>query len=532
MNLLDLSIIFLWLISMSNEYLQYAYFWQLKEYRWDRFLDLLRTNEGKRILFRYDFFYKIPLILVVFFWDQHSVIIKLVVLLIYVLDFLYIIAKVVLKRPIKKPKFSLKIILILFIAIFVEAAFFEETKDIRTIATFSFLRFMSITIIVNLMNIASQFVKDYIARMATKKMANCTKMRVIGITGSYGKTTTKEILSKLLSHKFKVIKTPKNINTDIGISKFILKTSFKDVDYFVVEMGAYRIGEINKICNIVKPEIGILTAISPQHLSLFGSIENIQTAKYELLRSLPKNGLAITNSDNKYCREFLGELKCKVMTFGVEEKFNPNCMIEDMKETDTGILCKFIRNIDNEKIEVELQTRLFGDYNISNLQPSLLTATHLGFIIDEIKEALKNVESPGNALRVQKYGEALLLNDSYNSNPDGFRAAINALSRYSHSYKKVIITRGIIELGELSDEIHEQIGGEIAFVADELVIIAPDFAEPLKKGVGTKYQTKVMVKLDSNEILAYLQSLKNEKAVILLENRLPQIVREEIEKNT
>jgi len=128
MNLLDLSIIFLWLISMSNEYLQYAYFWQLKEYRWDRFLDLLRTNEGKRILFRYDFFYKIPLILVVFFWDQHSVIIKLVVLLIYVLDFLYIIAKVVLKRPIKKPKFSLKIILILFIAIFSGWGFLTAKK--------------------------------------------------------------------------------------------------------------------------------------------------------------------------------------------------------------------------------------------------------------------------------------------------------------------------------------------------------------------------------------------------------------------
>ncbi|OGH86400.1 MAG: hypothetical protein A2493_01060 [Candidatus Magasanikbacteria bacterium RIFOXYC12_FULL_33_11] len=531
-NILDIAIIFFWFISMTNEYLQYAYFWQLKEYRWDRFLDLLRTNEGKRIIFRYDFFYKIPLILVVFFWDQRLDVIKLVVLLIYVLDFLYLLSKIVLKKPIKKPKFSLKIILILFLAIFMEAAFFEETKDIKTIATFSFLRFMGITIIVYLMNIISQLVKDYIARMATKKMMHYKKMRVIGITGSYGKTTTKEILSQLLSHKFKVIKTPKNINTDIGISRFILKTSFKDVDYFVVEMGAYSIGEINKICNIVKPEIGILTAISPQHLSLFGSIENIQTAKYELLRSLPKNGLAITNSDNKYCREFLADLKSKVLTFGFDEEYNPNCLVKDMKETDTGIRCKLIRNIDSEKLEVELQTKLFGDYNISNLQPSLLTATHLGFNIDEIKEALKRIESPGNALRVQKYGEALLLNDTYNSNPDGFRAAINALSRYSHSYKKVIITRGILELGELSDEIHEQIGGEIAFVADELVIIAPDFVIPLKKGVGTKYQTNVIIQYNYKEILAYIQKLKNEKTVILLENKMPQIVKEEIEKNT
>src|SRR3989339_1612144 len=106
MNFLDLTIIFFWFISMTNEYLQFAYFWQLKEYRWDRFLDLLRTNEGKRIIFRYDFFYKIPLVLVVFFWDQRMDLIKLVVLLIYLLDFLYLLAKIILKKPLKKPVFS------------------------------------------------------------------------------------------------------------------------------------------------------------------------------------------------------------------------------------------------------------------------------------------------------------------------------------------------------------------------------------------------------------------------------------------
>jgi len=533
MNLLDLSIIFFWFISMSNEYIQFAYFWQLKEYRWDRFLDLLRTSEGKRIIFRYDFFYKMPLVLVVFFWNQsYFLVIEWAVFLIYFLDFLYLLAKIVLKKPLKKPKFSLKIILLIFSSLLIEIAFYLRTEDIRTIAAFSFLRFVTITILVHLLNIASQFAKDHFARMARKKLQKLKNLRVIGITGSYGKTSTKEILSQLLSHKFKVVKTPKNINTDIGISRFILQTNFKDYDFFVVEMGAYKIGEIERICDIVKPEIGILTAISPQHLSLFGSIENIQTAKYELLRYLPKKGLAITNSDNKYCREFLGELKCKVLTFGLEEEFKPNCLIEDMKETEEGIICKFTRNLDGQKMDIELQTKLFCDYNISNLQPSLLTANYLGFDNEEMKEALKHVVSPDNALKIQKYGEAIILNDSYNSNPDGFRVAINNLTKYSHQYKKIVITRGILELGELSDEIHEQIGGEIAFVADELVIIAPDFVEPLKKGVGTKYQTNVITEFNYKELLNYIQKLKNQKAVILLENRMPQIVKEEVEKNT
>ena len=518
---------------MSNEYIQFAYFWQLKEYRWDRFLDLLRTSEGKRIIFRYDFFYKMPLVLVVFFWDQgHFLVIEWAVFLIYFLDFLYLLAKIVLKKPLKKPKFSLKIILLIFSSILLEIAFYLKTEDIRTIAAFSFLRFVTITILVHLLNIISQFVKDHIARMARKKIAKYSKMRVIGITGSYGKTSTKEILKQLLSYKFKVIKTPKNINTDIGVSKFILQTNFKNVDFFIVEMGAYNIGEIDKICNIVKPEIGILTAISPQHLSLFGSIENIQKAKYELLRSLPKNGLAITNSDNKYCREFLGELKTKVLTFGFEEEYKPNCLVEYMQENDEGVFCKLTRNLDGVTNHVELQTKLFGEYNILNLQPTLLLANHLGFSTEDIKEALKNVKSPENALHIQNYGKSIILNDTYNSNPDGFRVAINRMSGYSHDYKKIVVTRGIIELGELSDEIHEQIGGEIAFMADELVIIAPDFIEPLERGIGTKYQTKVFVKLNSQDLLSYIQEHKNIKSVILLENRIPEIVKKELEKNT
>ena len=531
MNLLDLSIILLWLISMSNEYLQFAYFWQLKEYRWDRFLDLLRTSEGKRIIFRYDFIYKMPLVLVVFFWNQsYFLVIEWAVFLIYFLDFLYFLAKIILKKPIKKPKFSLKIILLIFSSVLIEIAFYLKTEDIRTIAAFSFLRFVTITILVHLLNIASQFVKDHIARMARKKLQKLKKLRVIGITGSYGKTSTKEILTQLLAYKFKVICTPKNINTDFGISKFILQNNFKDIDFFIVEMGAYNVGDLTEHCNIVHPEIGILTAISPQHLSLFGSIENIQKAKYELLRFLPKNGLAVTNSDNKYCREFLDEIKAKVLTFGFEEEYQPTCLIEDIKSNEIGIIGKFKKTIDGKEILIEIQTKITGEYNILNLAPSLLVANYLGFSIEEIKEAVKKIENPKHALHIYNYGKAIIIDDTYNSNPDGFRVAINMLANYHHEYTRIVITRGIIELGELSHDIHEQIGGEVAFIADELVITAPDFIEPLKKGVGTKYNTKVMVKLNSKDLLEFIKNQKEKKSVILLENRIPDIVRQELAK--
>ncbi|PIY93618.1 MAG: hypothetical protein COY69_00675, partial [Candidatus Magasanikbacteria bacterium CG_4_10_14_0_8_um_filter_32_14] len=149
---------------------------------------------------------------------------------------------------------------------------------------------------------------------------------------------------------------------------------------------------------------------------------------------------------------------------------------------------------------------------------------------EEIREAVKKVENPKHALQIYNYGKSIIIDDTYNSNPDGFRVAINMLANYSHEYQKIVITRGIIELGELSNEIHEQIGGEIAFMADELVIITPDFVEPLKKGAGTKYQTKVMIKTNSLELLAYLNEHKKTKSVILLENRIPEIIRYELKK--
>ena len=141
-----------------------------------------------------------------------------------------------------------------------------------------------------------------------KQTAQYPDLTVIGITGSYGKSSVKEFLGHFLETEFSVIKTPRNTNTEIGVAQFVLASNFADKDVFIVEMGAYRPGEIKLICDMVRPSIGVLTVIAEQHLSLFGSIKNIQSAKYELLRSLPTNGFAVTNADNAYCTELLDTL--------------------------------------------------------------------------------------------------------------------------------------------------------------------------------------------------------------------------------
>ena len=347
-------------------------------------------------------------------------------------------------------------------------------------------------------------------------------MKVIGITGSYGKSSTKEFLSHILSGAFNVIKTPKNINTEIGIAKFVLKTNFKKADMFVVEMGAYRVGEIKAICDMVHPTIGILTAIAQQHLSLFGSIENICKAKHELLYALPKDGIAVTNSDNTYCRKHLDELDATVLTFGTEPAFNPTVRIRNIENIKHGIRATAIAHGEERTIEAPV----VGVHNAFNIAPAALVAHALGMTKDVIDKQIMTLPKGHGSLKEHRYGKALILDDSANSNPDGFKAALDVLNTYPSDKKRIVITRGMMELGEQSNELHEQMGGEISFVADELVIITPDFVDSISTGVVGKYKTNIRKIFNHADLVRYIESQKDEHVVILLESRMPSAVRD------
>ena len=180
-----------------------------------------------------------------------------------------------------------------------------------------------ITAIILFTNPFFNFQKKRIIKKAMAKMRTLKKIKVIGITGSYGKTSTKEFLDVILSEKYRVIKTTGNNNTNIGVAKTVLNKVNDNYDYFICEMGAYKIGEIEEICGIVKPEIGILTGINEQHLDLFGSIENTVKAKFELIEALSKKGVAILNRDNKYIKSAIKNRKLDIGYWILENTVPP-----------------------------------------------------------------------------------------------------------------------------------------------------------------------------------------------------------------
>ncbi len=525
----NITLAILWFIATVIDYAGYLYYWQLKWYRWDRFKDFLHSRQGQNFIFRKSFIMKSLFAIIIFFWPLNEIlVIKQLIFVFFILDIIYLLGYKRSKKILKRPVMSAKATVILITAIIFEAFLVLYIRDWHGVLLLILLRLFTLGIIVRLIDLTTGLIKKYYFIKAKKKLVHYANLKVIGITGSYGKTTVKEMLYQMLSPKYKVIKTPRNINSDIGISKFILESDFTDTTIFIVEIGAYNNGDVALICDIVHPTIGVLTAINEQHLSLFGSIQNIQSTKYELLRALPKDGSAITNSDNPYCREYLDEIDAEVLTFGTEKEYHPTLLIEDIQTKPAGIYCKGTVHLEDEDVTREIQTQLQGEHNVYNLSACILVAMKCGMLRDEIVNRAEKLKNPERSLRVYDYGDTTIIDDSYNSNPDGFKAALQLLTKYPTNRKRIVITRGMLELGEKSDELHEKIGGEISFVADELIIITPDFIEPLRRGIVEKYRTMIHIKTDVNDLLMYMKSLKETDAVILIENRIPTAIKKEI----
>jgi UDP-N-acetylmuramoyl-tripeptide--D-alanyl-D-alanine ligase len=525
---LNISLFALWILSALFDYSEFLYLAQLKEYRLDRFKDFMSTKQGKRFMFRYGRVVRVIVAAIALFWPLNNIpALKYILLGVLMVDVSYALYRA-FAGQMRRPKQTPKIAVLFGLALLFEFTLLYLTRDWVLTFLILIMRVFIIGTLIYLLYFPTTFVKKVAIRLAEKKLKRYKKLTVVGITGSYGKSTVKEFTSQILEGKFRVMKTPKNINTEIGIALFILKNDFANADIFVVEMGAYRMGEIKLICDMVHPTIGVLTGINEQHLSLFGNIRNTQKTKYELLRSLPADGLAVVNNDSPLVREFLHEIDAKVWSYGIDEEYDPTILITDLVQKMKEKRLEGTIFSEPDQSEYSLSIPVLGRHNAWNFIAAGLVAGHLGMDHEEIAKQGSKLSLPKMTLAESKYGNCTIINDSYNSNPNGFKAALEFLGSFPSSRRRIVITRGMLELGEKSDELHELIGSEIDFVADELVIINEDFSDAMQMGVVGKYRTDILLRYERDELLKYVKSLKQTDAVILVENRLPSNVREEI----
>ncbi len=353
-------------------------------------------------------------------------------------------------------------------------------------------------------------------RVTSKRLAKSNVLK-IGITGSYGKTTVKEILKTILSQKYRVLATPDSYNTPLGIA-LTVKHLDSSHDVFIAEMGARSKGDIKELANLVKPKYGVLTGVNNQHLETFRSFENIKDTKYELFDVIGDSGVGFFSSDNEVSIELSNRFNGEKYLAGISGEGN-FVTATDVKNDTRGT--SFMLNIAGEK-PVKCNTVLLGTHSVKNICLASAVAYKIGLTPKEIAQGINRIQSIGHRLELLPNNKNIvIIDDSYNSNVDGVNAAMEVLDTYSG--RKIVLTPGLVELGKIENVANLELGKTLAKHADKVIVIGNHNAVMIINGLleGGMKREDIMFAKTLNKGNELLNGIMQEGDVVLFENDLP-----------
>lgn len=358
-------------------------------------------------------------------------------------------------------------------------------------------------------------IKNKFINEAKKILSEKRNLKIIGITGSYGKTSCKNYLAKLLSPKFNVLITPASYNTPMGVVKTVREYLKNSHEVFICEMGAKNVGDIKELCDIVHPHMGIITSVGPQHLESFKSVENVTATKFELYDAVPKNGKVYLNYDNEYIRSV--EVEDNAITYG-KENSNADCVAKNITLSSKGT--DF--DIEYNGRSVHFSTKLLGSHNVQNLAGCIAIALDMGVDEKDVVMAVRRLETVEHRLQIIDGGNITIIDDAFNANPGGTKAALEVLSCFDGV--KIIVTPGMIELGEKQLELNMEFGRNCAKVCDYILLVGKRIADEVYAGVvETDFEKDKLVRFDRvQDAVAFARGIDaGKKKYVLLENDLP-----------
>lgn len=339
---------------------------------------------------------------------------------------------------------------------------------------------------------------------------------IIGVTGSFGKTSTKNYLASVLAEKYNVLVTPGNFNTLLGVIRTIREHLRPYHQVFIVEMGAKQRNDIKEICDLVHPSIGIVTAVGEMHLETFKSVENIQDTKFELINSLPADGLGVINNDSEYIKSYNGiTSRCRIIKYAVDGN-------GDYKATDVVYGAGGVSfTLGNE----QYNSRLLGAGNLLNILASIAVADHLGVPVNKQKNAIARLQPVEHRLSMKVANGITVLDDAYNSNPQGAKMGLEVLKNFAvgEGNKRIVITPGFVEMGARQAAANQELGRTIAGSCDYAIIVNAVNREAIKSGLeeGGLPMEKYFLADSLNHAHAQLAQILRAGDVVLYENDLP-----------
>ncbi|HWR23626.1 MAG TPA: Mur ligase family protein [Feifaniaceae bacterium] len=363
-------------------------------------------------------------------------------------------------------------------------------------------------------------VKRWYYNDAKKKLNARPDLIRIGITGSYGKTSTKFILGTILQEEWNTLVTPGSFNTPMGITRVVREQLKPEHKTFVAEMGARYRGDIAELCRLVQPKYGIITSVGKQHLDTFGSYEAVIETKAELLNALPEDGAAFLNGDNPDCRRMYERLKLKnKFLFGLSGS-GLYVKAEDIEVSSSGSTFTLVTDTGER---VRCATQLLGKHNIGNITGAAALARYLGASLESIAIGIENLAPVEHRLQLmQGQNGVTVIDDAFNANPSGTKAALEVLKSFAPA-RRIVVTPGMIELGGEEERFNEEFGRDIARAADIAILVGRGRVAPIRQGlIDGGFPEDCIVQADTlSEATEKLPLYAQPGCVVLFENDLP-----------
>lgn len=385
-------------------------------------------------------------------------------------------------------------------------------SSILPLFSFLWLGFSALLILPLEMLIKQVYIRD-----AKRILRQQEGLICIGITGSYGKTSVKFFLDSFLKMRYSVLATRDSFNTPMGLTRVIREDMQPAHRVFIAEMGARHRRDIRELCRLVKPQIGILTAIGPQHLETFKSIERVRETKYDLIKNLPPDGFAVFYNDGAILKELYD--KTDHVKKAIVGQPGDDLWAEDIISGFEGSSFNLCFK-DGGKLKCA--TSLIGVHNIGNILLSAIVAKHLGLSDMQIMRGIAGLEGVAARLKAEKgLNGATVINNGFNANPQSSRASLKMLASFPG--RKIVITPGYIELGSKEESFHHAFGEYMAEVADLVFLIGPRRTLPIREGLiaGGMEESHIHIFKNLREAQSFLNSMILDSDVVLYENDLP-----------
>jgi UDP-N-acetylmuramoyl-tripeptide--D-alanyl-D-alanine ligase len=328
-------------------------------------------------------------------------------------------------------------------------------------------------------------------------------VEVVAITGSIGKTSTKEVISSMLSTRYNTLKSEGNLNNEIGLPITMLRLTGQHRKA-VLEMGAgYALGELTFLCDIAKPQVAVVTLVAPVHLERMGSIERIALNKSELVRALPSDGTAVLNGDDPRVRAMQEVTNARVILFGLDEG-NDLCARDIASHGLNGV--HFTLHVAESGQEWRVRLPLLGRHSVHTALAAAGAAHAAGMTWDQIVGALQGLDAQVRLLVVPGYNESTIIDDTYNAAPESTIAALNLLDEMAGN--RIAVLGDMLELGSYSHEGHVKVARRATVVANRLVVVGTlgrlIGEEALRTGMPPE---RVFFAVDNEQAVEYLKRL-------------------------